>query len=59
MRGGSGFHLLGMCAGGAALLLAILYLLHGEGLVAGGIIAGATLFGATWRWVGRRFRDHF
>ena len=58
MQGGSGFWLLGICGGGAALLLAVLYLLHGDALVGGGIIAGAALFGVSWRWIGRRFRKY-
>ena len=58
MQGGSGFLLLGICAGGAALLLAVLYLLHGEVLAGGAIIAGITAFGVAWRWIGRAFRKY-
>ncbi len=58
MQGGSGFLLLGICAGGAALLLGVLYLLHGEALLGGGIIGGTALFGLGWRWIGRALRKH-
>lgn len=58
MQGGSGFLLLGICAGGAALLLGVLYLLHGEALLGGGIIGGTALFGVAWHLVARRFRKY-
>lgn len=58
MRGGSGFLLLGICGAGAALLLAALYVLHGQVLVGGGIIVGAALCGLGWRWIGRRLRKY-
>lgn len=58
MQGGSGFLLLGICGAGAALLLAALYLLHGQALAGGVILAGVALFGLGWRWVGRRFRRY-
>ena len=58
MQGGSGFLLLGICAGGAALLLGVLYLLHGQALAGGGILAGTVLFGVSWRWIGRRLRKY-
>lgn len=58
MQGGSGFWLLGICGGGAALLLALLYLMHGQTLTAGGILAGVVVAGVAWRWFGRRFRNY-
>ncbi len=58
MRGGSGFLLLGICAGGAALLLGVLYLLHGQILLGGGVIGGTALFGLCWRWISRAFRKY-
>jgi len=58
MQGGSGFLLLGICAGGAALLLGVLYVLHGEALLGGGIIGGAALLGLSWRWIGRALRKY-
>jgi hypothetical protein len=58
MQGGSGFLLLGICAGGAALLVGVLYLLHGEALMGGGIIGGTALFALGWRWIGRAFRKY-
>ncbi|HEY7676721.1 MAG TPA: hypothetical protein VIG69_06600 [Candidatus Methylomirabilis sp.] len=58
MQGGSGFLLLGICAGGAALLLGVLYVLHGEVLLGGGIIGGTALFGLSWRWIGRALRKY-
>ena len=58
MQGGSGFWLLGICAGGAALLLGFLYILHGEALMGGGIIAGVVVLGVGWRWFGRRFKKY-
>jgi len=58
MQGGSGFLLLGICGGGAAVPLAALYLLPGQVLVGGGILAGAALLGLGWRWIGRRFRRY-
>ena len=50
--------MLGICAGGAALLLGSLYLLHGEVLMGGGIIAGVAVFAVAWCWFGRRFRKY-
>jgi len=58
MQGGSGFWLLGICAGGAALLLGVLYLLHGDTLLGGGIIAGVVVFAVGWRWIARRFQKY-
>lgn len=58
MEGGSGFRLLGVCAGGAALLLGFLYLLHGDALIGGGLIVAVAVFGLGWRWIGRRFRKY-
>ena len=60
MQGGSGFWLLGICAAGAALLLGLLFLFHplGDARIGGAIIAGVVVFGAGWRWFGRRFRKY-
>lgn len=58
MQGGSGFWLLGICAAGAAVLLGLLFLLHGEALRGAGIMAAGVAFGAGWRWVGRRFSKY-